>query len=51
MLAALVDQLAGVARRHPIVVACTAGVELGDVAWLAARARVDRGLTIYDSVT
>ncbi len=49
MLAALVDQLAAVARRHPIVVACTAGVDLGDVDWLVARPLADRSLTIYDS--
>lgn len=49
MLAALVDQMEAVARRHRITVACTAGVKLGEVAWLVARPQTDRGLTLYDS--
>jgi len=48
MLARVIGRLEAVARRRPIVV-CAAGLELGDVPWLAPRATSSLSLTLYDS--
>jgi SAM-dependent methyltransferase len=48
-LTRVVDRLASVARRKPIVVA-TVGLELRDVPWLRARTTESVSLSVYDSV-
>ncbi len=50
MLARVLDRVAEVARRRPIVV-CTVGLELHDAPWLTARASSHVALNIYESRT